>query len=234
MGTKKILTKIKRILNFIWEIPEAIFAVLLIAIVLLFLYIFDSSKFIQDHFPGLWLDIAVFGVLIVIYQKITDKRREKKNNITRWLEEIDDFRDWKDPEATYRIVGNIYRLNKYDVSEIDLSYCFLKNAFFGTASREKGKVVKVNLKGADLSYADLTNAYFILADLRGAIMKGAILQETYFELSDLSDAKHLTIEQLVQAKTLYMSKLDPQLEVLVKKKHPHLLEEAKQEDGKEE
>lgn len=89
-----------KIFKFLKEIPEAILAIGLIVLVLLCLYIFDNASFIQTEFPGLMLDIAVFGVLIVIYKNIWDRRQERKNNIMRWQEEIDDFRGWDEKRGS--------------------------------------------------------------------------------------------------------------------------------------
>jgi hypothetical protein len=67
---------------------------------------FLNSILVEAH--GLLFDIFVFGILIVFFNKMGEKRR----NIKRWQEEIDDFRGWNSEEAKFRIVGNIKRLNR--------------------------------------------------------------------------------------------------------------------------
>jgi len=78
------------------------------------------------------------------------------------------------------------------------------------------------------------------AVLRGAISREANLQEASLRGANLSQAnlkeavlalrRNLTIEQLSEAKTLHMARLDPELEEQVKEKCPHLLEESKPEE----
>lgn len=61
---------------------------------------FLDSVLVEAH--GLLFDIFIFGILIVFFNRIGERRR----NIARWQEEIDDFRGWDEKEATFRIVGN--------------------------------------------------------------------------------------------------------------------------------
>ena len=90
----------KNIFKFVKEIPEAIYALVLAIGVLVFLYFGDRNNIVQDYFPGLFFDILVFGIFIVIYNRISERKRD----IKRWNEEIDDFRGWDEKEATYRIM----------------------------------------------------------------------------------------------------------------------------------
>jgi len=46
---------------------------------------------------GFFLDALLFGILIVHI----NKRREKKLDIKRWQEEIDDYRGWDEKEAMF-------------------------------------------------------------------------------------------------------------------------------------
>lgn len=81
-----------------------------------------EGAFIRDiitEIHGLLFDIFVFGIVIVIFNKIGEKRR----NIKRYTEEIADFRDWDEKEAKFRIVGNIRRLNNNGFFNIDLHNC---------------------------------------------------------------------------------------------------------------
>ena len=202
MQVKKLFAEIMKIMNklpeskaikFVKEIPEAFFALALIFLVLLCLYVFDKADFIQEEFPGLMLDIAVFGVLIVIYKKIWDRRQDRKNNIKRWQEEIDDYRGWNEKEATFRIMGNIRRLNKLGARKVDLHKCYfketdltefdLKGATFENANLEGAILNNQNLQITNFSKANLRRASLISANLQSAILRGADLQG-----ADLSSA----------------------------------------------
>ena len=49
------------------------------------------------------------------------------------------------------------------------------------------------------------------------------LEEAYLSNANLTGTKNLNIKQLSGAKTLYQTKLDPELVEQVKKEFPHLL-----------
>src|ERR1700749_3048329 len=94
-------------------------------------------------------DFAVIGILILWL----NKSGEKQINIRNQHNEIDDFRDWKATEASYRILGAIKRLNREDVYKIDLHECYLKNV----------NLSYINLKGSNLNYADMAGVELIVA-----------------------------------------------------------------------
>jgi hypothetical protein len=67
----------------------------------------------KDYGPEFWLnvkveahgmlfDILVIGVLILWLNQLGEKRRE----IQRYIDEIDDFRGWESEEAAHRIRGD--------------------------------------------------------------------------------------------------------------------------------
>ena len=208
---------------------------------------FLRSVFIEAH--GMLFDLFVIATFILWLNKKAEKRR----NIQRWEEEIDDFREWDEKEAMFRIVGNIKRLNRYGITDIYLRDCFLKGANLERADLREAVFIRANLKeaslaeanlweadlsGADLSGADLMAASLIeadlsctslaeanlwKADLRGADIRAANLRKADFGEADLRGAK-LTIEQLSKVKTLFQTILDSELEKEVKQKYPHLLE----------
>lgn len=122
---------------------------------------------------GMLLDIAVIGLFLLWLNKLGEKRLEKR----RYQEEIDDFRGWKSEEAACRIKGNIRRLNRAGVNNIDLSYCFLREA----------NLRAVQLQRANLEHADLQGALLYGAKLQGASLKWANLQGAYLQEADLSD-----------------------------------------------
>jgi hypothetical protein len=133
---------------------------------------FLDSLLVEAH--GLLFDIFVFGILIVFFNRIGERRR----NIARWQEEIDDFRYWKSEEAMFRIMGNIKRLNRNGVTEINLTECFLNYA----------DLSDTNLRGADLSGAHLKEADFRGANLERTRLIGANLEEALFRFADLKRA----------------------------------------------
>ena len=148
---------------------------------------------------GMVFDLFVFGILLSVYESL----REKRGAIERLIEEIDDYREWDEKEATYRIAGAVRRLNKRGVTKIHLTACFLSNAslqgvdlsgsfiILANLSRAKlhgSKLSRVNLMGANLSEADLSETDLSRADLSGANLSGANLSGANLSGADLSEA----------------------------------------------
>ena len=133
---------------------------------------FLRSVFVEAH--GMLFDLFVIATFILWL----NKKAEKKRNIQRWQEEIDDFRGWDEKEATFRIVGNIKRLNRNGITNINLADSFLKNVNFSRA----------NLKDADLTWANLEEAYLGKAHLEGTCLLGANLRRAYLGRANLEKA----------------------------------------------
>lgn len=161
---------------------------------------------------GLLMDVILFGIFITLYEKLKDK----KDRVSEFLNQLNDFRGWHEKEATYRIKGIVSRLDRLGVKEIDLSYCFLegisnlsqdlsgynfraskldncvfshcnlRKAKFSNASLEKANLYGSDLRGAFLTSANLTRANLSHANLNGADLSGANLEFTEFKKADLS------------------------------------------------
>ena len=70
------------------------------------------------------IDLFIIGIVITWLLC----RNQRKQLIQRYLDEIDDFRGWDSDEACHRIRGSIFRLNKLNISNMDLRECFLSKA----------------------------------------------------------------------------------------------------------
>lgn len=202
-----------------------------------------DRQFIRDvlvEAHGMLFDILIIGTFIFALHTLVGSRREKKRNIERWQEEIDDFRGWESDEAKVRILGNIKRLNRNGITEINLIGCLLKNANLSFthlerarllgAHLERARLLETHLEGANLRGAYLKGAFLVRAKLEGAKLEGANLEGAFLQEANLKGAIFLPIEQLFKVKTLHKAKLDPELEKEIKEKYPHLLEEPKYEE----
>lgn len=159
----------------------------------------DFIKNIVVEAHGMLFDILVIGIFIFALQKLGEKRIERKRNIQRWLEEIEDFREWDEKKAMYRIVGNIRRLNKQGVTDINISRCYLvgaglvgndlSGANFRGADLRNAYLTESILRNADLSGADLGGAKLCETDLRGAKLCRADLREADLHRADLRGAE---------------------------------------------
>ena len=208
---------------------------------------FWSNVKVEAH--GMLFDILVLGILFSWLQS----RGENRRLIQRYLDEIDDFRGWKSEEAMRRIRGNILRLNKEGVHKIPLHRCFLKgidlegvdlketnlrqadlrganlqNADLRGANLQKCRLMKAYFRGAILHRADLRHVDLLSTDLREtdlqkADLRGAALHNVDLRRANLRDA-NVDAKQLCEARSLFMSKLTPDLKSQVRKLCSRLLE----------
>ena len=266
--TKFFLKKLVEQYHHLLENPiqTASIVLLLLAILVLGLslpfYLRDFEQFwiqilVEAH--GMLFDIAVIGILLFWL----NKNGETRQRIRTFKDEIDDFRLWESEEAAFRTVGNIKRLNRHGICEINLVKCYLvrtnlnytnlsssnmnsanfsnstlievnfsntrlnqtnfensnlnqanlNGAYASGANLKDAFLIKAQFENAFLIKANLNNAYLMEANLRGAYLMGADLENANLYKADLTGAKGLTVEQLLSAKTLYLAKLDPALQL---------------------
>lgn len=65
------------------------------------------------------MTLDVFFILIVF--ALFEHRRNKRQDIARQLEVIDDYKRWDHPDAHLRIAGAIRRLNRLGVFALDMA-----------------------------------------------------------------------------------------------------------------
>jgi uncharacterized protein YjbI with pentapeptide repeats len=183
----------KRLIEKIWEDDFKIsLFVLVVAFLLVNLPTILSGRYLQKDFlesmlanaNSMILDILVILCLTTFLIKKSEKRRE----IQRLKDEIDDFRGWNSEEAAHRIRGIIFRLNKFGVTKVNLSCCFLNKTDLSQANLSQAKFGQANLIGANLSQTILFSADLRLASLHGADLGGADLSQADLSQADLSQA----------------------------------------------
>ncbi len=168
---------------------------LLVVIISLLSNVYTGQQFwenllVEAH--GMLFDVLVIGVIILFLNKLAEKRVDNR----RYLEEIDDFRGWKDKEAAYRIAGNLKRLKRNGYKgKIDLRNCYLGSADLQTERlREYLEYFPKYLSGINLTGSDLSCAH-----LRGADLHDAVLEKANLPGADLTDA-NLQDTNLLEAK----------------------------------
>ena len=115
------------------------------------------------------------------------------------------------------------RLNQTNFENATLNQADLTGAYASGANFKDSFLIKTCLDKAYLIMADLSGAFLMEASLNGAYMTGANLTGANLYKADLRNAVGLTIEQLQQARTLYLTQLDPELEQLAKEQLPELV-----------
>ncbi|MDY0327490.1 MAG: pentapeptide repeat-containing protein [Arcobacteraceae bacterium] len=86
----------------------------------------DFQQGIMTEAFGFIADIILFGIAITLYENFW----KSKEQINRYLEELEDYRGWNEKEASYRVFGLIKRLHKLNKYDINLSTCYFENIVF--------------------------------------------------------------------------------------------------------
>ena len=121
---------------------------------------FFDNLLVEAH--GFLFDLLIIGWFSVWL----NRRAERRLRIRRYQEEIEDFLGWESIEAMHRLTGDIRRLSREGVSQINLRQAYLQGAY----------LVDIELAGAALHGATLSSAKLQNADFRGATMEKAQLE----------------------------------------------------------
>jgi uncharacterized protein YjbI with pentapeptide repeats len=143
---------------------------------------------------GMIFDIAVIGILIFWLNQVGQKNLRIRN----YRDEIDDFRLWESEEAAFRTVGNIKRLNRHKIYNIDLVNCYLvktnlnyvilKEANMNNANVSNSFLIQTNLEGARLNRTNFENSNLNQVNLQGAYASGANFRDSYLIKANLFKA----------------------------------------------
>jgi len=161
-------------------IENPILTASLVLLILTLLVLSLSFKYYFNDFDAFWaqimaeahgmlFDIAVIGILLFWLNKSGDTRQR----IRTYKDEIDDFRLWESDEAAFRTVGNIKRLNRHGIYEINLVKCHL---------------ARTNLNYVNLSASNMNSANFSNSTLIETKLENTRLNQTNFENSNLNQA----------------------------------------------
>lgn len=151
---------------------------LIVALLSLPFYINSPYRFYEQILTeahGMLFDIAVIGILLVWLNNSSEKRRR----IRSYQDEIDDFRLWQSEEAAFRNVGNIKRLNRFKVFDIDLANCYLARTNLTYISLSNANLNSANLQGATLTESNLENARLNQTNFENANLNQAICKAAY-------------------------------------------------------
>ncbi|MCF8247513.1 MAG: pentapeptide repeat-containing protein [Saprospiraceae bacterium] len=169
-----------------WFYKSLFFGSLIFFIVLDYVVVDNWEDFLKNilvEAHGFIFDLLIFGIIFTIYQEV----REKKESIKRYLEELEDFRRWQEPEASFRIAGIVRRLNRIEKYDLDLDGCNLENSDLKNLRFDYSKFYGTNLSGSDLRGAKFNGAYFNSeTNLEGALVDS---KEWFISLKDEQLAK---------------------------------------------
>lgn len=180
-------------LNSILEKP--VLTSFLVLILLTILVLTLAFPYYQENFHAFWgqvvaeahgmlFDIAVIGILLYWL----NKNGEKRLRIRMYKDEIDDFRLWESEEAAFRTVGNIKRLNRNQIFDINLVNCHLAKTNLSYTILKESNMNNANLSGANLLQCNLENARLNQANLENANMNQALMLGAYASGANFKDA----------------------------------------------
>ncbi|MFB6273228.1 MAG: pentapeptide repeat-containing protein [Salinibacter sp.] len=187
------------------------------------------------------LDLLLFGCLLLWF----DQKAERRRRIEKYTNAINDLLGWEHEMATYRIVGNVRRLNREGASPESLNKAYLEGADLKGANLSETSVHQANLSDANLRNADLSEAYLGTADFSGANLEKADLSGAHLGAfaggrvseqrqtvlaganlrgADLRALRNATADAFAEVDTLFKARLDPDLEAEIEAEYPGLLE----------
>lgn len=185
--------KIRRVFESIIEKPILtsflVFLLLTLLVIGLSLrfYIHDFEEFylnVLAEAHGMLFDILVIGILIFWL----NKSGEKRLRIRTYKDEIDDFRLWESDEAAFRNVGNIKRLNRHHIYNINLVNCYLARTNLNYVILKGSNLNSANLNGANLIEANLEEARLNQTNLEAATLNQSKLNSAYASGAKFTDA----------------------------------------------
>ncbi len=164
-----------------------------------------SAGYYLEDFHGFWgqilaeahgmiFDIAVIGILLFWLNQNGQTRQQ----IRTYKDEIDDFRLWESEEAAFRTVGNIKRLNRHKIYEINLVNCHLsrtnlshvnlKASNMNSANLSNSSLIETNLENTRLNQTNLENSNLNQAILKGAYASGANFKDAFLIKANFENA----------------------------------------------
>ncbi len=143
---------------------------------------------------GMIFDIAVIGILLYWL----NQNGEVRQRIRTYKDEIDDFRLWESDEAAFRTVGNIKRLNRHKINEINLVNCHLartnlnyvnlKASNLNSTNLSNSSLIETNLENTRLNQTNLENSNLNQANLKGAYASGANFKDAFLIKAQFENA----------------------------------------------
>ena len=153
----------------------------------LFTEYYSQRSFLESLLSNLNTMVFDIAIILCLTTWLINKS-ERRKEIQRYEDEIDDLRNWKSDEASHRIRGIIFRLNKLGVTKIDLYQCFLEGANLNDADLSGANLLGAECSNASLSEANLSRVILTQAILKGAKFYGTNLRDALLSDTNLFEA----------------------------------------------
>jgi len=144
----------------------------------------DFFKEVLAEAHGMLFDIAIIGILIFWL----NANGERQLRVKMYRDEIDDFRQWESEEAAFRTVGNIKRLNRHNITNLNLVNCHLTKTNLSHV-----KLIGSNMNSANLSHCnaiecDFSDARANQTNFENAKMNQAVFEKAFANGANFKDA----------------------------------------------
>ena len=144
----------------------------------------DFFKEVLAEAHGMLFDIAIIGILIFWL----NANGEKQLRIKMYKDEIDDFRQWESEEAAFRTVGNIKRLNRHNISDVNLVNCHLTKTNLNQVTLNGSNLNSANLSHCNAIECDFSDARANQTNFENAKMNQAIFNQAFASGANFKDA----------------------------------------------
>lgn len=186
-------------------IEKPLLTSLIVLVIVTVIVIALSLKYYLRDFDSFWVqilaeahgmifDIAIIGILLFWL----NQNGEIRQRIRTYKDEIDDFRLLESDQAAFRMVGNIKRLNRHKIHEINLVNCYLarthlnyinlKGSNLNSANLSNASLLETNLENTRLNQTNFENANLNQANLRGAYASGANFKDAFLIKAQFENA----------------------------------------------
>ncbi|MFQ3214595.1 MAG: hypothetical protein ACI9XJ_000122 [Marivirga sp.] len=144
----------------------------------------DFFKEVLAEAHGMLFDIAIIGILIFWL----NQNGERQLRIKMYKDEIDDFRQWESEEAAFRTVGNIKRLNRHDIYDLNLVNCHLTKTNLNHVHLNGSNLNSANLSHCNAIECDFSDARANQTNFENAKMNQAIFNKAFASGANFKDA----------------------------------------------
>jgi hypothetical protein len=115
------------------------------------------------------------------------------------------------------------RMNQTDFENTNLNHSDLRGTYASGANFKDAFLIKADFEGAFLIKTNFKNAYLMEANFSNCALAEANFQDANLYKANLKGAEGLTLEQLSQAKSLYLAEFDEDLYKILEKEIPDLI-----------
>ncbi|MGB0929665.1 MAG: pentapeptide repeat-containing protein [Chitinophagales bacterium] len=122
---------------------------------------------------GMLLD----AIIIFFLFNLLKFKGEENRDIKRLKEELADYRSWKETEASFRVLGIIRRLNKYNENKFDLNDYYISEIKISDVKIRHSKITETSITKSEINHTDFTTSIIETVDFHKTDLEFAIFNK---------------------------------------------------------